>query len=288
VRCVAREPTVAGGGEFVRALSAAFDGPLIAGDGIDAHWLKAAEDRMGITLPAALREAYLLFGRRRDLTAAQDTLIWPQSLQVDPDGVLVFRVEAQGCTSWGVAEGVIGQEDPPVVMNIGDRWVPYADRLSLALVEMVLSEAMFSADEGNVDNRHIDDAASAVLGAVFERLPLPVFPFWAGMDGLGIRWLAGPDVLLRDDGGTWLWVHGRTPEAVQAVRDRLPGEWLTAVRGRMRRTTRVAEGKVLARRKPCRSTTAPMGELLLRRSSGLVRGRRSVRAGWVAIRVGRV
>ncbi|MBW6439124.1 hypothetical protein KZ829_35900 [Actinoplanes hulinensis] len=87
-----------------------------------------------------------------------------------------------------------------------------------------MAEAMLSADERNVDDRELDDTASAVANAAFERLPLPVFPFWAGMDGPGIRWFAGPDVLLRNHGDTWLSVHGRTPAAVQAVRERLPGE----------------------------------------------------------------
>lgn len=212
------------GWEFVRALTAALGRPVIEGDGVDAGRLQAAEDRIGITFPAALREAYLLFGLRRDLTATQDRLVLPEQLRIDADGVLVFRVEAQNCASWGVSAG--SEVDPAVVVNVGDGWVPYSDRLSLALVEMVLSEVMFSADEGHVDNRDMDDVVGAELGAAFDRLPLPDFPFWAGMDGPPIRWFAGSDVLLRDDGGTWLWVHGRSPAAVQAVRDRLPGEWL--------------------------------------------------------------
>jgi hypothetical protein len=214
------------GWEFVRELTAAFGRPVVDGDGVDADLIQLGEDRLGFALPAALREAYLLFGRRRDLTAAQDSLVWPQSLEVDPDGVLVFRVEAQGCASWGVSGQAVGQDDPPVVVKIGDGWVPYSDRLSVALVEMAMSEAMFSADERHGDNRELDDTVNAVVRTAFERLPLPVFPFWAGMDGPGIRWFAGPDVLLRNDGETWLWVHGRTPAAVQAVRKRLPGEWL--------------------------------------------------------------
>ncbi|MEV4497906.1 hypothetical protein AB0J84_19715 [Micromonospora arborensis] len=214
------------GWDFVRALTAAFGRPVVEGDGVDPALVQVGEDRIGFALPAALREAYLLFGRRRDLTAAQDNLVWPQSLDVDPHGVLVFRVEAQSCASWGVPAWAIGQDDPPVVVNVGDGWVPYSDRLSVALVEMVMSESMFSADERNVDNRDLDDAANAVVLAAFERLPLPIFPFWAGMGGPGVRWFAGPDVLLRNDGETWLWVHGRTPEAAQAVRKRLPGEWL--------------------------------------------------------------
>ncbi|GGN36453.1 hypothetical protein FHR83_006375 [Actinoplanes campanulatus] len=215
------------GWEFLRTLTAAFGRPVVESDGVDPALVQVGEDRIGFALPAALREAYLLFGRRRDLTAAQDSLVSPQSLDVDPDGVLVFRVEAQGCASWGVPARAIGQEDPPVVVNVGDGWEPYSDRLSVALVEMVMSEAMFSADERNVDNRELDDTTNALVSAVFEPLPLPVLPFWAGMDGPGVRWFAGHDVLLRNDGETWLWVHGRTPDAVQAVRERLSGEWLT-------------------------------------------------------------
>ncbi|WP_203696775.1 SMI1/KNR4 family protein [Catellatospora coxensis] len=215
------------GWEFVHAQAAAYGRPVVEGDGVDADRLRAAEERLGIALPAALREAYLLFGRRRDLTAAQDRLLTPGQLRCDAEGVLVFRVENQHCASWGVSPESDAHDDPPVLMSTGGRWMPYADRLSIALVEMVLSEAMFSADEETVDNRaDLDDAARVALRAMFVRLPLPDLPLWAAPDQSPVRWFAGPDVLLREDSGTWLWVHGRTPAAVQAVRDRLPGDWL--------------------------------------------------------------
>ncbi len=217
------------GWEFVRALTAAFGRPVVEGDGVDPALVRVGEEQIGFALPAALREAYLLFGGRRDLTAGQDSLVPSQSLEVAADGVLVFRVEAQNCARWGVSGKDSGQDDPPVLVNSGDGWVPYSDRLSLALVEMVMSEAMFSADQRDVDHRELDETANALVCAAYEPLPLPVFPFWAGMDGPGVRWFAGPDVLLRNDGETWLWVHGRTPEAVQAVRERVSGEWLMVV-----------------------------------------------------------
>ncbi|MEU8006956.1 hypothetical protein AB0B66_37835 [Catellatospora sp. NPDC049111] len=214
------------GWEFVRGQAAAYGRPLAEGDGVDADRLRAAEKRLGIALPAALCEAHLLFGRRTDLTRVQDRLLAPGQLLRDAEGVLVFRVENQYCASWGVPAEAVDRDDPPVLMGTGGRWLPYTDRLSIALVEMVLSEAMFSADEANVDNRYdMDDAASAALRATFVRLPLPDLPLWAAPDGPPVRWFAGPDVLLREDSGTWLWVHGRTPAAVQAVRDRLPGDW---------------------------------------------------------------
>lgn len=217
------------GWEFVRALAAAFNRPVVEGDGIDARRLQVAEEELGCGLPTALREAYLLFGRRADLTAAQDRLVEPERLRIDADGVLVFRVENQYCASWGVpvldVDDDEDDDDPPALVNVGDGWVPYADRLPTALVEMVLSEALFSADERVTDNRELDDATHAALNAAFDRLPLPDFPFWAGMND-PVRWFAGPDVLLRDDGGAWLWVHGRTASAVQAVRQALPGDWM--------------------------------------------------------------
>jgi hypothetical protein len=213
------------GWDFVRGLAAAFGRPLTEGDGVDPAEMAKAESRLGIALPAALREAYLLFGRCADLTASQDQLLAPERLQADADGVLVFRVENQYCASWGVRLEAMSSDDPPVLLTVGDEWMPYADRLSLALVEMVLSEAMFSARDGRSDNRNLGHVDQAELAVAFERLPLPDFPFWAIPDCPPVRWFAGPDVLLRDDGGEWLWVHGRTPEAVQAVRDRFPGEW---------------------------------------------------------------
>lgn len=224
-------------GDVVRALAAATGRPLADGDGVPADELAEAESRLGVPLPAALREAYLLFGRRADLTAAQDRLLAPGQLRIgDGDGdsdsdagaVLVFRVENQHNASWGVpleAGAAADSDDPPALLGIGDGWLPYADRLSLALVEMALSEAMSSARDGKSDNKSLGNADRAALGLAFERLPLPDFPFWAIPDCPPVRWFAGPDALLRDDGGEWLWVLGRTPEAVQAVRDRLPGGW---------------------------------------------------------------
>lgn len=212
--------------DFVRAFTAAFGRAVLEGDGVADSRLYAVEERLGAAIPQALREAYLLFGQRIDLTAAQDRFVAPEHLEVDANGVLIFRVENQHCAWWGIPAGAVNSDDPPVLVNVGDGWVPYSDRLTLALVEMVLSETMFSADERAGDNRELDDVAYAVLIEEFDRLPLPDFPFWAGMDGSSIRWFAGPDVLLRDDGGSWLWVHGRTPEALQKVRERLPGDWM--------------------------------------------------------------
>jgi hypothetical protein len=216
---------------FVRALAAELGRPLTDSDGYGVSELRAVEERSGVATPSALAEAYLAFGRRTDLTATQDKLVPPHLLRIGSDGVMVFRVEVHDCARWGVRAADLDQDDPPVVLDAGDGWVPYADHLSLTLVEMVLFEAMMSAPEGNCDNRHMNEPANAILNTTYSRLPLPDFPHWAINGGPPVRWFTGPDVLLRDDGGTWLWVLGRTPAAVQSVRDLLPGEWMVAPGG---------------------------------------------------------
>lgn len=215
--------------DFVRSVAAAFGRPLLDGDGAEPADLDAAAVRLDRALPVTMREAYVLFGRRPDLTRSQDRLLPPDQLRVDPSGsVLVFREECQGCTSWGLRLADLDLDDPPVVMELGDAWVPYSARLSLALAEMVLTESMFSdPDEGAVANRELDGTALGLLEAGFARLGLPDLPM-AGPDGPSIRWFQAPDVLLRESGGVWLWVHGRSPAAVKAVRGRLPGGWQTA------------------------------------------------------------
>jgi len=123
--------------------------PLTDDDGWTEADLEAAEQCLRLRLPPAIREAYALFGRRQDLTSIQDRLLGPDQLEVDTTGkVLVYRVENQSVAVWGVPLAATAQADPPVVMarNFEDiGWEPYLERFSLACVEIVLSESLFSA-----------------------------------------------------------------------------------------------------------------------------------------------
>ena len=115
-------------------------------------------------MPAALLEAYGLFGRRTDLTRNQDVMLGPDRIHVDESGeVLVLRLENQGCARWGVRVADLGQPDPPVVWEdtstTSKGWSPFLDRLSTAFVEVVLSESLFGK-EGFSDNRELDPGQS--------------------------------------------------------------------------------------------------------------------------------
>lgn len=217
--------------EFVAGFAADWtDRPLGAGDGWSDAELAAAEERLGLRLPAALREAYALLGRREDLTGNHDTLRAPDELDVDETGeALVFRDENQGAARWGVLLRDLDQDDPPVRMrpDLADKsrekWEDWLDRTSLAFVEIVLSESLHAPD-GLVD--FLDALAEEDLEELEQhgvRLPFPPYP--QGTEP-GIRWFLRDDVLLREDAGAWLMARGRTEEALDAVREAIPGDWL--------------------------------------------------------------
>ncbi|MBF9132667.1 SMI1/KNR4 family protein [Plantactinospora sp. S1510] len=222
----------AGAWRFVRLFAASYASPVLAGDGCDDEELRAAEARLGFPLPASLREAYALIGRRFDLTGAQDRLLAPDEVTVDDTGqVLVFRVENQHVAQWGIPLSAVTEPDPPVVFRLESvtraerAWQPFLDRVSLACVEMALSEWMLS---GGVygDNRELDDDAIALLEEQFRRLPMPDYPLWAAPGGRPMRWFDGLGAILREDAGQWLWVRAASADRIAAVRRALPGEWL--------------------------------------------------------------
>lgn len=85
-------------------------------DGYSLIALKKAEARLGIRLPRALRDYYLLIGRHR-LNQAHNRLLAPTELLVGSRH-LVFLEENQGVVSWGVAADT--NDDDPAVLQAQD------------------------------------------------------------------------------------------------------------------------------------------------------------------------
>lgn len=203
--------------------------PVRDGDGCTDEELAAIEERLGLRLPASLAAFYRLLGRRRDLTSNQDRLIALNSLTVQ-DGVLVYRIEAQGCATWGVRATDLRLADPPTVFcegcQDGSPWRPFLGSFSLAAVEMVLCEAVIAGVEGCDDNRELDEADIERLEELYQRLPFPDYPAWWQPDvPQAVRWFCGPSVLIREDSRTWLWVLAQNAASLARVRDALPGGW---------------------------------------------------------------
>jgi hypothetical protein len=217
--------------EFVRWYADTWmDRPLRPEDGCTTEELADAEGDLGFELPAVLSEGYALFGRRDDLTRQQDPLVRPAGLYVDDalDGVLVFRRENQDCASWGIPLARIGQGDPPVVVESHRGWIPFLDRMSLAWVELVLSESLFGTDN-RYDACELPDASVPNLHARYARVDLPDLPMWASEDDSPVRWYAAPGRLVRRDGlrdQSWIHARGHTISALETIREELPGPWV--------------------------------------------------------------
>jgi hypothetical protein len=204
---------------LVRGFAAHWGEPLAAADGYTDAELDAAERRLGVRLPAALREAYRLFGRRADLTSSQDVLLTPDELYV-LDGALVYRAENQGCAHWGVLLGDLEREDPPTVVrpDLADksqeRWEPWEERFSTAAAVMAMTEKLLE------DHELTDFVESdSELPDDFRELPAL---------GRGCRWHEGPDVLIGVVEEAWMMARARTPEALEALYEAVPGDWLNS------------------------------------------------------------
>lgn len=215
---------------FVEDFARYWVAPLADEDGWSEAELAAAEERLGVRLPAALREAYGLFGRRRDLTACRDVLLGPADLHIDERGrALVFRHDDHGDAAWGVLLADLHRPDPAVLIRPGApgaAWEPWLDRLSVAFVELVLSESLH-APAGRHDRMGApDEKALDLVTERYVQLPFPDYPSAATAGGR--RWYADVDVLLRADGDTALLARARTGQALDELRATVPGGWLSA------------------------------------------------------------
>lgn len=219
---------------FVSGFAASWSSPLLRTDGFTSIEVQRAEARLGLRLPVALREAYALFGRRRDLVAQHNPLLEPDELLLDPSGeLLVFRSENQGCAGWGVSLTDLSREDPPVFL-FSDRLPssrrPFLDRLSLACVEIILSEAAMARWTQQRACQATPDVVAS-LERQFTSIELPPYPAWFEPMGLPVRWFSAPGLLLCLESGSQgrdLVVIGRTEDDLQRALEAIPGAWHAA------------------------------------------------------------
>ena len=228
---LARVHDAAGAWSFIEGFTSHWSQPLSYGDGCDEVEIRSAEQRLGITLPQALRDGYRLCGRREyhlygpPVTVRQnDRLLGPEELRLDAEpAVLVFRFDGEYPMEW--AARLTGEPDPPVVYRepgSAAGWQAFLPSVSWAWVEMVLAESVFSDDLG--DDRELERGDIARLEQEFSRLAIPDYPLWAVPGGI-TRWFGGQDVILREDAGIWLSARCRTTAALARLHAAMPGDW---------------------------------------------------------------
>ncbi|MBB4763300.1 hypothetical protein ACFQFC_03785 [Amorphoplanes digitatis] len=195
--------------EFLRRFARAWDLRDAGGGDPDR-----SADRLGVALPAALREAYAIRG-----------VLDPGALEVQDDVLVFHRADPMITeTVWGIPLDVAGLPDPPVVIDTGAGWQPYLDRTSLACVDVALTAVVQEHDAGLCNACELPADLAGPAMAAFDRVPLPDLPMWIDVEESPVRWWSGPGQVLRThgDGGVWLWVSAQTEESLDAVYAAIP------------------------------------------------------------------
>jgi hypothetical protein len=212
---------------FIRHFAAEWAIPIVDEDGSTQAELDDAERRLGVRLPLAVREAYQLLGRRKDLTSVNGTLWGPEKLDYDRENqILVFRAAHQGVAFFGVSLTDQADDDPPVLYyaTLMDReseeWEPFLDRFSLACVDMVLWEAVEAGPLS--DGRDHEPGATPSLTQGLTRLS---FPRYRPNFDTAV-WYVSDDLILRDIDSDWLAICARTEPALDRFRHDHPGRWV--------------------------------------------------------------
>lgn len=198
--------------------------PLDDKDGFAEEYLTPIEHDLRVVIPGALRSIYRTMGRREDLVSVHDPLLHPSNLRMDGPDMLVFREENQLCTSWAVPT-TESLDDPPVYYrDWGGAWMPYQDRLSVDLLEMVISESALSSGR-DIAFLEITPDISHILGNILAPLAFPGHVFWPMPDSGHVRWYGASDALVRRDADMQIMAFALTSESLEKVERLIPGNW---------------------------------------------------------------
>ena len=130
-----------------RTLFARLGFPLSKRDGISAEQLVKAQNKLGIRLPHALRDYYLVAGKERVLNHSFDRLCSPSEWEIH-SGKLIFMEENQTVVVWGVSLAKKPTQNPtvfqcPLVNGELDKWHSEETRCSAFLKFMIHLQAAY-------------------------------------------------------------------------------------------------------------------------------------------------
>jgi hypothetical protein len=122
-----------------------FGYPLSDRTSLSASVLIAAEKGLGVQVPTALWDYYLVAGRERRFNTCQNRLLSPSDWAVDGHR-LIFMEENQNVVCWGVSIRNPAADDPPVAQGCDDdesmRWRAEHRKCSVWLAVMLHFQAV--------------------------------------------------------------------------------------------------------------------------------------------------
>ena len=198
--------------------------PLQPSDGYSEAELDAAEQRLGLKLPIALRELYQLAGQREDVVASQNYLVCPDELEIE-DGILEAYCENQGVVHWGIKPDDLQLPDPPVYLNDdGMHGEPQAlirenETLSEFALQMAVCETIITREPLIISARSDKDLTAKLKKVEREYVNLG-FPDWH-WPNYPVRFYGMGDTLALIIEGKWLYLVTNTHAAFTTAKELL-------------------------------------------------------------------
>ena len=117
--------------KYRRTLRVIFGRPLITRDGLPEQRLRRAEKRLGMPLPAAMRDYYCVAGAASE-NREHNRLFTPEELFLE-EGRLLFMEENQAVVHWGVPLRSKRRADPEVWQRVnGDKAEWHSEQMAFS------------------------------------------------------------------------------------------------------------------------------------------------------------
>jgi hypothetical protein len=130
--------------KYFRMIFETFGYPLTRSAALPAKELSDQEKRLGVRIPTALREYYLVAGRERRFSVCHNRLLAPKNWSIDKKK-LIFMEENQAVVWWAVATGSLRSGDPSVFQGVNDEpitWVREHRKCSVFVAVMLHYQAV--------------------------------------------------------------------------------------------------------------------------------------------------
>ena len=186
--------------------------------GISEDAIVTNATRLGIPIPAAIREWYTRFGARSDVWSQQDELLMPDRMHVT-SGHLTFLVENQAVVEWGIATENLFYDDPPVhasSVDDQDTWLLDSATTSMFALQRFAYCLKFSRSIRWFANAYVTRTVSSIVMDGYPEL-LSIDSTWPGPT----KFFGDRDTMIELEGvadASSSWLYAVTRTAAAAVR----------------------------------------------------------------------